>query len=131
MNRAKQQMTCRAQKKMAKTIRAAQGQYPVTETQRYSDELTAKELLKKYPKNQAKKQAELLKASQARLAVKHKKKLHEKMPSKRTSPGMGEVDSTPAHVHPEGGRWIKTLIKQNLASRVIQSHKAGGKDRKK
>lgn len=131
MNRAKRQMNNRDQKKMAKTIRAAQGQYPVRETRETTEKLTPKDLLKKYPSKQAKKHEAIMQSTQQTMAIKHKKKMHEKIPSKRTTPGLVPDDSTPAHVHPEGGRWIKNLIKQNVISRFLQARRAGGTGRKK
>lgn len=131
MNRSKRQLTHKIQKKMAKTIRIAQGRYPVPEAHQYSDEMEIKELLKKFPKKKAKKYEELLKAAQERISIKKKKKMHQRIASKRTTPGLVDPDfSPPAHVHPEGKRWIKTIIKQNLAARTIQARK-GGRSRKK
>lgn len=130
MNRSKRPISNALRKKMKKEIRLGQSSYPVPESRQYSDELTAKEMLKKYPKKVAKKQKELLQASEKRIAIK-KKKLH-KVTSKRTTPGKvpGEFPhdySQPAIVHKEGRRWIKTLTKQTLAQRAIQAHKGGRK----
>lgn len=125
MNRTKRQMPNKLRKKMGKEIRLAQASYPVPESREYSDKLTAKELLKKYPKRVAKKQSELLKASEKRIAV--KKTAPKRISSKRTTPGTVPSDSSPAIVHKEGGRWIKTLIKQNIAQRAVQAHKGGRK----
>ena len=128
MNRAKRQLTNRIQKKMAKTIRIAQGRYPIPAIHESSDEMTAQELLKKYPKRQAKKNKEILIAAQKNLAIKKKK--HQKITSKRTTPGLVDPDSSPAHVHPEGKRWMKTIIRQNLTSRAIQAHRGGRSGKK-
>ncbi len=126
MNRSKRPMTNKLRKKMEKTIRNAQGAYPVPETYEYSDRLTTQEMLKKYPKKVAKKQQELLVAAEKRMEIKAKRPKH--IPSKRTTPGeVMERDAAPANVHVEGKRWIKTLTKQNLAQRAIQSHKGGRK----
>jgi hypothetical protein len=117
------------QKKMAKEIRTSQGRYPVPESRQYSDEMTAKELLKKYPKKEAKKKEELLKSLERRISI--KKKSSHKIVSKRTTPGLISSESPPAHIHAEGKRWIKTLIKQNQTQRAIQAHKGNRIDRKK
>ena len=125
MNRSKRAMPHKLRKKMGKEIRLSQAGYPVPEDRKYSDELTAKEMLKKYPKKVAKKQTELLKSSEKTIAIK-KKKLH-KITSKRTTPGTVPSDSPPAIVHKENKRWIKVLTKQTSAQRAIQSHKGGRK----
>ncbi len=43
--------------------------------------------------------------------------------SKRTTSGKVDAKSPPAHAHPEGERWIKTLVKQNRAKRNIETKK--------
>ncbi len=40
--------------------------------------------------------------------------------SKRTTPGPVIEKSSPAHVHPEGGRWIKTLVTQEKVRSKIR-----------
>ena len=122
-------MSNRLQKKMAKEIHMSQGRYPVKETLQYSDELTTKELLKKYPKRKASKQEQLLASAKKEILI--KKKVLNKNLSKRTTPGLIASDSAPAHVHTEGKRWVKTLIKQNLADRTILAHKGSSIGRKK
>ncbi len=115
---------------MAKEIRASQGRYPILETQQYSDTLTTQEMLKKYPKKGALKKEELLNSSQKGMSIK-KKNIHKNI-SHNTTPGLTPGrDSAPAHVHPEGKRWIKTMIKQNQTQRAIQTHKGTGIGRKK
>ena len=98
-------MTNRLQKKMAKEIRNAQGRYSVPESQQYSDELTAKELLKKYPKRKAAKHAETLESAQKKILS--KKKIQHVNESKTTTPTFVPSDSSPAHIHEEGKRWIE------------------------
>jgi hypothetical protein len=130
MNRSKRSISHKFQKKMTKEIRVAQGRYPLRETRQYSDELTAKEMLKKYPKKEAAKKEEILKSSEKEISI--KKKIQHKNIARRTTPGLVPArESAPAHVHPEGNRWIKTLIKQNQTQRAIQSHKGVGIGRKK
>jgi hypothetical protein len=106
---------------MAKEIRLAQNAYPTPETHQYSDELTVKEMLKKYPKKAAKKKEALLKAMQK--GIKKKKSLSAS--SKRTTPGsnISTTESSPAHVHREGARWLKTLTKQALNQRVTTTRR--------
>ena len=107
---------------MAKEIRVVQGRYPVSEIGQYSDELTAKEMLKKFPRKEARKQEEILKSSEKGISI--KKKTKNKGTSKRTTPGLVSArESAPAHIHPEGKRWIKTLIKQDQTKRAVQEHK--------
>ncbi len=129
MNRNKRPMSNRLQKKMAKEIRIAQGRYSVPESQQYSDELTAKELLKKYPKRKAAKHVETLESARKKILL--KKKIQHVNVSKRTTPTFVTSDSPPAHIHAEGKRWMKTLVKQNLAERKILTHKGTGVSRKK
>ena len=114
-------MPARLRKKMGKEIRLAQGAYPTPEDRKYSDELTAKEMLKKYPKTAAKKKVELLQAMERVISTKKKKAT--KAVSKRTSPGTPPSDSSPAYPHREGKRWIKTLTKQTASERTIQAHR--------
>lgn len=125
MNRSKRGMSNKLRKKMGKEIRLAQAGYPVPESREYSDELTAKELLKKFPKKVAKRKESLLKAVEKGLATKKLK--NQKLMSKRTTTGMVPADSSPAYPNREGSRWIKTLTKQNLAQRAILTHKGGRK----
>jgi hypothetical protein len=115
---------------MAKEIRNAQGRYPIVETRQYSDQLTTKEMLKKYPKKDASKKEAIVKSAEKAFSI--KKKAQHKNIGKRTTPGLVlERDSAPAHVHPEGKRWLKTIVKQNLAQRAVQTHKGLGIGRKK
>jgi hypothetical protein len=125
MNRSKRMMSNKLRKKMGKEIRLAQARYPAPESLQYSDELTAKEMLKKYPKRVAKKIEATVKGTEKRIEIKKLK--HQKMSSKRTAPGGVPADSSPSNAHKEGRRWIKTLIKQNLTQRAIQTHKGGRK----
>ncbi len=125
MNKTKHPMTNKLEKKRGKEIRSAQGRYPVQQTQQYSDELTTKEMLKKFPKRKSEKQEETLKSAQRGISL--KKKLQHKIKSKNTTPGLVSSDSAPAHIHPEGKRWMKTLVKQNLSQRAILAHQGIGK----
>jgi hypothetical protein len=119
---------------MTKEIRIAQGRYPVPESHQYSDELAAKEMIKKFPKSEAKKREETLKegalnAIKKRISIAKRK--HQKISSKRTTPGLVPSESPPAHIHAEGRRWIKNLIKQNLSERTLIAHKGSRGGRKK
>jgi hypothetical protein len=125
MNRSKRAMNNKLRKKMSKEIRLAQASYPTPESRSYSDELTTKEMLKKYPKKVAKKHAEAINASKKRIGL--KKKAPRKGLSKRTTPGTVPSDSSPAYPHREGKRWIKNLNKQTLNQRAIASRKGNRK----
>jgi hypothetical protein len=43
--------------------------------------------------------------------------------SKRTTAATVDAKSPPAHIHPEGKRWIKNLVKQNRAQNKIDNKK--------
>jgi hypothetical protein len=126
----KRPMTKRLQKKMAKEVRNAQGRYPVVETRQKSDELTPKEMLKKYPQESARRKEAIVKSMAKEISI--KKKAQNKNIGKRTTPGLvSSRDAPPAHIHAEGKRWIKTLVKQNVADRTVQIHKGFSIGRKK
>jgi hypothetical protein len=120
MNRSKRPISARLRKKMTKAIRDSQTGLPPSQANQYSDELTAKEMLKIYPKRAAKKKEELLAAMKA--SIKSKQIKTKKGHSKRTTPGLVQPDSSPAYPHREGKRWIKNLNKQTAAQRVIDVH---------
>lgn len=113
-------MANKLQKKMAKSVRNAQTGVPSPEIRKYSDELTAKEMLKIYPKKAAKKKEALVESLKKTMAAKKAKA--KKGVSKRTTPGTVPSDSTPAHTQREGLRWIKTLTKQTTAQRRVTAH---------
>jgi hypothetical protein len=48
---------------------------------------------------------------------------HHKILHKRTNTGQPLTNSSPAHVHPEGKRWIKTLQKQTAVKKVVNTKK--------
>jgi hypothetical protein len=121
MNRSKRSMTTKARKKMTKAIRNAQSGTPSLGSRTQIDELTEKELLKKYPKRVVKKEAEKLTA--IKKSIKAKKVAGKRGLSKRTNTGAVEADSSPANAHREGGRWIKTLTRQTTAARKIKAHR--------
>jgi hypothetical protein len=130
MNRSKRPLPKKLQKKMEKEIRVAQGRYPIRETLQHSDELTTREMLKKYPRREALKKEEILKSSEKGVSI--KKKIKHKNVSKRSAPELVSTgESPPAHIHPEGRRWIKTMIKQNETQRAILAHKGIRIGRKK
>ena len=120
MNKSKRPMANKVQKKMAKSVRNAQTGVPSPEIRKYSDELTAKEMLKAYPKKAAAKKEALVESMKKGIAAKKTKA--KKGVSKRTTPGTVPSDSTPANVLKEGLRWIKTLTKQTNAQRRVTAH---------
>ncbi len=127
MNRSKRSMPKTLRKKMNKEIRVAQINYPVKEMRQYSDELTQKEMLKKYPKKVGRKIEEHVAGMRGTVSVKKEKAKHKRIVSKRTTPGTVPADSPPAHIHPEGKRWIKNLVQQNLVQKAEQAHRGGRK----
>ncbi len=96
---------------MNKEVRAAQGAYQRPEDRAYSDELTAQEMLKRFPKKASPKKKALVEAFKKGIALKKQQK--KRIPSKRTTPGETPSLSSPAFVHKEGARWEKTLKLQN------------------
>lgn len=125
MNRSKRPMPAKLRKQMSKEVHLATSSYPAPEDRQYEDELTAKEMLKKFPKKPDKKKAALLQSIEKAIAAKLKKPT--KGISKRTSPGLPPRDSSPAYPHREGKRWIKNLTKQTSSERTIQSHRGSQK----
>ncbi|MBS0651825.1 MAG: hypothetical protein JSR93_11755 [Verrucomicrobia bacterium] len=115
MNRSKRSLNNKLSKKIQKEVRNAQAEYQRPAERAYSDQLTTREMLKKYPKKVAKKDKSLLDAMQKR--VKLKKQIAKRISSKRTTPGQVPSNSTPAYVHKEGARWVKTLTTQNKVQR--------------
>ncbi|MBS0653399.1 MAG: hypothetical protein JSR39_07745 [Verrucomicrobia bacterium] len=115
MNRSKRSLNNKLSKKIQKEVRNAQAEYQRPEERAYSDQLTAREMLKKYPKKVAKKEKSLLDSMQKR--VKLKKQVAKRISSKRTNSGEVPSTSSPAFVHKEGARWIKTLAKQSTVQR--------------
>lgn len=106
-------MTKVARKKQKKEIRLAQPLFYAKEGRKYSDELTSKEMLKKYPKKVALKEKAIVTASMKRAEQKKTKRLAPH--SKRASPSDKlPRTSTPHHVHEENERWIKTVTVQNV-----------------
>ena len=121
MNRNKRPLPKRTQKKMQKEIRLSQNTPSTREGRQYMDELTAKELAKKYPRKK-KRTLPLTKK-----VVTAKKSTKGKGVSKRTTPGTVSSHSAPAHVHSEGTRWIKTLTKQAKTQRTVQTRHSSKK----
>jgi hypothetical protein len=113
MNRTKHPLSARLNKKIEKELRLAQT--ASKESDAYADELTAREMLKKFPKKSSKKKL-LMPAGLP-------KKKHAKKHSKRTTPGNVPSNSTPRNVHMEGSRWMKTTLKQTLADRQVLAKK--------
>ncbi len=115
MNRSKRSLNNRLSKKIEKEVRTAQVEYQSPQDRAYSDQLTTQEMLKKYPKKVAKKKKSPLDSMQKRF--KFKKQIAKRIPSKRTTPGEVPSTSSPAFVHKEGARWVKTLVKQSTIQR--------------
>jgi hypothetical protein len=125
MNKSKRPMPARIRKKMGKEVRLAQTTASTDEDRKYSDELTAKEMLKKFPKKADKKKGQIIQAMERVIAIKKKKAT--KAVSKRTAPGVAPSGSAPAYPNREGKRWIKNLTKQTTAERTIQAHRGARK----
>ena len=127
MNRNRRPMPGKTRKKMEKEVRTAQKELPISEELARSDETSADEQIKRYPKvNKT-----LIDNATSGMKVKKKKKEHKR--SKRTSPGEeNEVrESPPAHIHPEGVRWQKTLDLQNKDRRKKLTKKLDRQNRTK
>lgn len=114
MNKTKRTVTQKLNKKMAKEIKAAQRPLAPEERQ-YSDALTPLDILKKYPKKTLKAEKGMLVGFEQRLQANQSKKKAKQ--SKRTTSGKVDVHTPPAHIHPEGLRWIKNSRKQNSLQR--------------
>ena len=116
MNRSKLSMNNRLSKKIQKEVRNSQKEYLRPEERLYSDQLTAEEMLKKYPKKSAKVKISLINSMQK--GMKLKKKAPARAASKRTTPSEGHIPAAaPAHVLKEGVRWAKTLVSQSKIQR--------------
>ena len=100
---------------MNKEVRAAQVEYQRPEEREYSDQLTAQEMLKRFPKKAADKKRALVAALEK--GVKQKKQPPKRNPSKRTTPGEISSLSAPAFAHKEGARWAQTLKLQSRIQR--------------
>ncbi len=118
MSKIKRPMNNRLAKKVKKEVHIAQGRYTGTMT---SDELTEKELKKRFPNR---------KAPSVKKAVKRpvapKKKVGSKL-SKRTTSRTVPSTSSPASIHKEGAVWGKTLVKQSLNKRKTLTKKLSKK----
>jgi hypothetical protein len=78
-------------------------------------------MLKKYPKRIAKNVKGVLTGFEKRAKAAQHKKL--KKHSKRTNCGKVDDLSSPAHIHSEGERWIKTTTLQNKLEQKRLQHK--------
>jgi len=121
MNRSKRPLSATLRKQMTKAIRTPQSGVTTPEMSLYCDEMTAKELKKKFPTSKVQKKASLLKVIKMHIAAKKAKS--KRGVSKRTTPGDASLGNSPASVHPEGKRWIKTLTKQARAQRTVEAHR--------
>jgi len=111
MNRTKRPMPAQLRKKMNKEIRSAVPAKPVRPT---SDDIKADDLLSRYRGKTKKKGSSALNSLIHNIADKKKKRAAKH--SKRTTPGLVDLQSPPAEAHVEGKRWIKTIQKQNAAN---------------
>jgi len=112
MNKGKQPMPLNIRKKVEKQVKKDLKGGEDTPTKAISKKYpTEKEMLSTQPKKRAKSEKEHV-VSMERAVARKKSKLAGKKRSKRTEPKDGIVGSQPAHVHPEGKRWMKTLAKQ-------------------
>jgi hypothetical protein len=114
MNKTKRPMNNRLAKKNKKEVHSARGR---NANAKLADELTEKELKKRYPTRKTAKQTKTVKHP-----VAPKKKVGTKL-SKRTTSGTVEATSSPASIHREGAVWNKTLVKQSLNKRKTLSKK--------
>ncbi len=120
MNRSKKQLTTKLRKQMSKTIRNAQTGIIAYEGLKPDSKLQ-KEAYKQFPHQPPSRKKKYF--SELKLKMKEAKAKGQKSVSKRTTPGTVPSDSTPAHSHREGKRWMKTLIKQNLSDRTVAAHR--------
>ncbi len=118
MNRGKQPLSKtmgkKVQKDVKKTIREIRNGPKST-----SEKETLSSILKKQPSKKAtieKHHLDSLERSMQRKKAKASTKQ-----SKRSSPRDAIVNSEPDHIHAEGTRWIKTLSKQQKATRIIST----------
>lgn len=120
MNKTKRTISQQLNKKMHKELKAAQK--PLSkELREYSDKLTQAAMLKKYPKRTVKNVKGVLSGFKKRAEAARHKKL--KKHSKRTNCGKVDDQSSPAHIHSEGERWIKTTTLQNKLEQKRLQHK--------
>lgn len=113
MNRNRRPIPAKDRKKMEKEVLKGQKKLASKKTGPRSDETTAEVEVKKYPKVKK----ALIEKTKSAIQAKKKDAAHKT--SKRTTPGPeNEVrESPPAHIHPEGERWQKTLGLQNKTNR--------------
>jgi hypothetical protein len=112
-------MENKLRKKMSKAVRNASSGVVVPPRRRPADPKATKELLKTYGRTPAPQKKGLLEVIKSKFRFAKAKK----GVSKRTTPGTVPSDSTPAHVHREGKRWIKNLLKQTFAKRTVDAHR--------
>ncbi|NDD57944.1 MAG: hypothetical protein EBZ47_01645 [Chlamydiae bacterium] len=115
MNKGKQQLSLRVQKKVIKTVKkdlkSKEDSITKTMPRRYPTEA---EMLAPIPSKKAKiDRAHLVSMEKS---IHRKKAKAQSKHSKRTNTGMTSEQSPPAHPHVEGQRWIKTVVKQNTTN---------------
>lgn len=100
MTRYKSPTSAKNSKKRHKEVHQSEKMRTIQEQDPLIAQLTEKELKKRYPRKKTQPPSTLKKPSR------------KKKKSKRTNTNTEYNESPPAHIHKEGFRWIKTLIKQ-------------------
>jgi hypothetical protein len=122
MNRNRRSIPKKQRKAIEKEVKKGQEKLAKAEDLPRTDTLTPSDALKIYPKKRKKIEKPLMDSVVKKMQMKKKKK--ETKHSKRTTPGEVEHrESPPAHIHPEGERWKKTLDVQNRNKRKILTTK--------
>ena len=122
MNRNRRSMPNQTRKAVEKEIKKGQKKLAEKEDVPRTDTLTPLQALKKYPKKIQKTEKPVLASTVKKMEVKKKKKTAKH--SRRTTPGEVEHrESPPAHIHPEGQRWEKTLVQQSKKQRKVLTSK--------
>ncbi len=118
MNKSKLPMPIRTRKKMdkqvKKDIQSASSEAPTTTT---ANDTSIAGLLSRLPTKLKKKKEALLGSFEKAFEAKKKKQAHKL--SKRTNPGIEDMESSPRNVHSEGKRWIGVSNKQTKANNKI------------
>jgi hypothetical protein len=122
MNKSKHPLPAKVRKKMVKEIRSA---FPTREPKITSDDITATQVLSRYPQKIRRRGANLLNSFEKEIIVKTKKRVAKH--SKRTTPGFVDKKSPPHHAHVENERWIRSLESQTLNKNKIFTRKMAKK----
>lgn len=123
MNKSKQPISKRIQKKVLKTLKKDLQSGEDTLLTPLSRQFPSpNELLAHLPSKQAKMKKDHMLSMEK--SIQHKKAKALTKHSKRTTPSDGIENSSPAHPHIEGSRWKKTLSKQTKAENKITSRRS-------